>query len=75
MVIPAQARKEARLNTGDVVNVTPEGDGRLVLLRLEKPKPTRPQIRLVRRKGRHSILTGGPKITGEQVRAALAEWP
>ena len=31
MVIPAKARKEARIDTGDVVNVLPEGDGRLVL--------------------------------------------
>ena len=30
MVIPARARKEARIDSGDVVNVLPEGDGRLV---------------------------------------------
>ena len=73
MVIPAKARREARLSTGDIVNVTTEGDGRLVLLRLEKPKQR--QIRLVRRKGKHSILTGGPKVTSEQIRLALAELP
>jgi AbrB family looped-hinge helix DNA binding protein len=75
MVIPAKARKEARLNTGDIVNVTTEGDGRLVLLRLEKPKLPRNKIRLLRRKGKHSILTGGPIVTSEQVRTALAESP
>jgi AbrB family looped-hinge helix DNA binding protein len=75
MVIPAKARKEARLNTGDIVNVTTEGDGRLVLLRLEKPKLPRNKIRLLRRKGKHSILTSGPKVTSEQVRTALAESP
>jgi AbrB family looped-hinge helix DNA binding protein len=75
MVIPAKARKEARLNTGDIVHVTSEGDGRLVLLRLEKPKPAHDQIRLVLRKGKHSVLTGGPKVTSEQIRAALAELP
>jgi len=31
MVIPARARKEARIGTGDVVSVHPEGDGRIVL--------------------------------------------
>ena len=36
MVIPARARKEARIETGDVVNVLPEGDGRLVLVRMER---------------------------------------
>jgi AbrB family looped-hinge helix DNA binding protein len=34
MVIPAKARKEARIDTGDVVSVQPEGDGRLLLVRL-----------------------------------------
>ena len=38
MVIPAKARKEARIDTGDVVNVLPEGDGRLVLVQMEQPK-------------------------------------
>jgi AbrB family looped-hinge helix DNA binding protein len=75
MVIPAKARKEARLNTGDIVHVSSEGDGRLVLLRLEKPKQASDQIRLIRRKGKHSVLTGGPKVTSEQIRAALAELP
>ncbi len=46
MVIPAQARKEAGIGQGDVVEVKPEGDGRIVLVRLERPKqtvPTKPQ--------------------------------
>jgi bifunctional DNA-binding transcriptional regulator/antitoxin component of YhaV-PrlF toxin-antitoxin module len=75
MVIPVRARKEARIDTGDVVSVEPNGDGRLILVRLEKPKPHRRQIRLVRRKGKHAILTGGPVVTPEQVRAALAGLP
>jgi bifunctional DNA-binding transcriptional regulator/antitoxin component of YhaV-PrlF toxin-antitoxin module len=75
MVIPAKARKQAGIDTGDVVSVQPEGDGRLVLVRLEQPKPHRHHIHLVRRKGRHSILTGGPAVNAEQVRAALAGLP
>jgi bifunctional DNA-binding transcriptional regulator/antitoxin component of YhaV-PrlF toxin-antitoxin module len=75
MVIPAKARKEARIGKGDVVLVQPEGDGRLLLLRLEKPKLMRHTIRLVRRNGKHAILTGGPKVTSEQIRAALSELP
>ena len=75
MVIPAKARKEARIDTGDVVAVQPEGDGRLLLVRLEKPKSGRRSIRLLKRKGKHSVLTGGPVVTDEQVRAALAGLP
>jgi AbrB family looped-hinge helix DNA binding protein len=75
MVIPAKARKEAGIDTGDVVSVQTEGDGRLILVRLEQPKSHRHQIRLVKRKGRHSILTGGPAVTTEQVGAALSSLP
>jgi AbrB family looped-hinge helix DNA binding protein len=75
MVIPAKARKQAGLDTGDVLSVEPEGDGRIVLVRLERPKPQSPAIRLVRRKGRHSVLTGGAVVTAEQIRAALAAFP
>jgi AbrB family looped-hinge helix DNA binding protein len=75
MVIPAKARKQAGIETGDVVSVQTEGDGRLVLVRLEQPNPNRHQIHLVKRKGRHSILTGGPAVTAEQVRTALSGLP
>jgi AbrB family looped-hinge helix DNA binding protein len=75
MVIPAKARKEAGIDTGDIVSVEPEGDGRLILVRLEKPKSNRHKIHLVRRKGRHSILTGGPTVTAEQVEHALSSLP
>ncbi|HEY5234193.1 MAG TPA: AbrB/MazE/SpoVT family DNA-binding domain-containing protein [Verrucomicrobiae bacterium] len=75
MVIPARARRQAGIGTGDVVSVEPEGDGRLILVRLEKPKRHRYQIHLVKRKGRHSILTGGPAVTPEQIRAALSGLP
>jgi AbrB family looped-hinge helix DNA binding protein len=75
MVIPAKARKQAGIDTGDVVSVRTEGDGRLVLVRLEQPKSHRHRIRLVRRKGRHSVLTGGPAVTPEQVRTALSSLP
>jgi AbrB family looped-hinge helix DNA binding protein len=74
MVIPAKARKQAGIDTGDVVSVEPEGDGRLLLVRLEKPKPHR-HIHLVRRKGGHSVLVGGPAVTSEQIHAALAGLP
>ena len=39
MVIPAKARKAARIGEGDVVSVEIQGDGRLLLVRLEIPKP------------------------------------
>jgi len=72
MVIPAKARKQAGIDTGDIVSVEPEGDGRLVLVRLERPNPRQHQIHLRQRKGRHSILTGGPTVNMEQVRASLS---
>jgi AbrB family looped-hinge helix DNA binding protein len=75
MVIPAKARKQAGIDTGDVVSVETEGDGRLVLVRLERPKPHQASIRLVKRKKRHSILTGGSIVTMEQVDAAVASLP
>ena len=41
MVIPAQARKQARIDQGDVLNVQIDGDG-AVLVRLERPKDVPP---------------------------------
>jgi len=76
MVIPARARKEARITTGDVVSVEPEGDGRLLLIRLDKPKTApRGKPRLVSRKGKHPVIVGAPKISDEQLREALADFP
>jgi bifunctional DNA-binding transcriptional regulator/antitoxin component of YhaV-PrlF toxin-antitoxin module len=42
MVIPARARKEARLSQGDVLSVKIQVDGRILLVRLERPKESRP---------------------------------
>ena len=76
MVIPAQARKEARIDTGDVVNVVPEGDGRLVLLRMEQPKPkSRNKVRIIRRKGKHPLLSIGRRILREEIFKALEQFP
>jgi AbrB family looped-hinge helix DNA binding protein len=76
MVIPAQARKEARIDTGDVVNVLPEGDGRLVLVRLERPKPkSRNKVQIIRRKGKHPLLSGRRRISREEVFKALEQFP
>ena len=76
MVIPAKARKEARIDTGDVVNVLPEGDGRLVLVRMERPKPRRQnKVRVIRRKGKHSLLSIGRTISREEVFKALEQFP
>jgi toxin-antitoxin system PIN domain toxin len=69
MVIPARARAEARIGQGDVVLVEPEGDGRIVLIRLERPKPRQPaKARLMPRKGKHPVLVGGPRVTRQQIR-------
>jgi AbrB family looped-hinge helix DNA binding protein len=74
MVIPAAARKKARIDTGDVVNVLPEADGRLVLVRMERPKP-RNKVRIIRRKGKHSLLSIRRKISREEIFKALEQFP
>ena len=75
MIIPAKARKEARINTGDVVSVYPEGNGRLVLVKLEKPQTSRHRVRIIRRKGRHPLGSIGRPVSEEQIKAALSEFP
>ena len=76
MVIPARARKEARIDCGDVVEVQTEGDGRILLLRLERAKASPPvRVKIIKRKGRHTVATTGRPITSAQVRALLNEMP
>jgi AbrB family looped-hinge helix DNA binding protein len=76
MVIPAKARKEARIDTGDVVNVLPEGDGRLLLVRMERPKQKpRNKVRIIRRRGKHSLLSIGRSISREEILKALEQFP
>jgi len=76
MVIPAAARKEARLSQGDVVRVETQGDGRLLLIRLERPRSQRPiKPRIVYRKGKHPVGDIGRPITREEIKEALAEFP
>ncbi len=75
MVIPAKARKEARIDTGDVVSVQPEGDGRLVLIRLVKPGPRHNPARIIHRKGKHPLGSIGRPVSEAQISEALAEFP
>ena len=74
MVIPAKARKEARIGTGDVVEVRPEGDGRILLMRLERPRGPAPvKAKITNRKGKHAVGSTGRPITSAQVRELLNE--
>jgi len=74
MVLPMEARKAARIRQGDIVEVRPEGDGRIVLVRLERPKGLEPvRVKFTRRKGRHTVGSTGRPITSEQVRNLLNE--
>jgi bifunctional DNA-binding transcriptional regulator/antitoxin component of YhaV-PrlF toxin-antitoxin module len=76
MVIPAKARKEARLNQGDVLSVEIQGDGRILLVRLERPKESKPaKARLLPRKGAHPVLVGTRTPTARELQAALADFP
>jgi bifunctional DNA-binding transcriptional regulator/antitoxin component of YhaV-PrlF toxin-antitoxin module len=75
MVLPVKARKAARIRQGDVVDVRPDGDGRIVLVRLERAEEPEPiKVRFTRRKGRHTVGSTGRPITSEQVRNLLNEW-
>jgi AbrB family looped-hinge helix DNA binding protein len=75
MVIPAEARKQAGIDQGDVVSVEPDGDGRIVLIRLEKTRRAKAKVRIQYRQGTHAVATAGRAITSEQVRALLADFP
>jgi AbrB family looped-hinge helix DNA binding protein len=76
MVIPAKARKEAGISQGDVVLVEPDGDGRIVLLRLERPRrQSNRKVRIRYRKGTHAVGSTGRAITSEKVRALLSDFP
>jgi AbrB family looped-hinge helix DNA binding protein len=74
MVIPAEARKQAGIGQGDVVEVHAEGDGRILLVRLERPKSPSPQkAKITYRRGTHATGSTGRPITSEQVRDLLKE--
>ena len=76
MVIPAKARKEAGIGQGDVVHVQPQGDGRILLIRLQRPKAERPiKPRIIYRRGKHPVGDIGRPITREEIKEALAEFP
>lgn len=62
MVIPAKARREAAIGQGDLVEVRPEGNGRIVLIRMERPRePGRVRARIRNRRGTMpSASWGGP---------------
>lgn len=76
MVIPAQARKEAGLQTGDVVSVQSDGEGRLLLIRLEKPKRSASvKAKIVKRRGKHPVGDIGRVISREEIKNALNDFP
>lgn len=74
MVIPAEARREAGIDQGDVVEVRAEGHGRIVLIRMEPamaPGPARPKIR--HRRGAHAVGFMGRPMTSEVVRKLMSD--
>ena len=74
MVLPAKVRKEAGLGQGDIVEVKSEGDGRIVLIRMERPKQSVPaKPRITYRKGTHAVGSTRRSITSAQVRNLLSE--
>lgn len=74
MVIPAKARKVAKIGQGDVLIVEVQGDGKLLFTRLDRPKPFQPlKARIIQRKGRHPVGDTGQPITSDQVKLLLNE--
>ena len=74
MVIPTKARKEAGITQGDVMEVVPEGDGRIVLVRLERAKPGKPiKAKITYRKGTHAVGSTGRRISSADIRNLLNE--
>jgi len=76
MVIPAQARKQARIDTRDVLHIQVDGDGRLIMVRLAQPKEKLPvKVRILQRKGKHPVGDIGRPITRSEIEAVLGEFP
>ena len=74
MVIPAKARELAGIAQGDIVEVNAEGDGRLVLVRLERSGEAKPiKAKITYRRGRHAVASTGRKVTSAEVRRVLNE--
>lgn len=73
MVIPAEARRRAGIDQGDVVEVQPDGDGRIVLVRMERARTNAKKAKITYRKGTHAIGSTGRAITSEQVRELMKE--
>ena len=74
MVIPAKARREAAIGQGDLVEVRPEGNGRIVLIRMERPRePGRVRARIRNRRGTHAVGFMGRPISSDEVRKLLSE--
>ena len=74
MVIPAKVRKEAGIGQGGVVEVKLEGDGRIVLVRMKRPKKSAPvKPKIAYRKGTHAVASTRTSITSAQVRNLLSE--
>ena len=73
MVIPSKARKAASIRSGDVLDVQAEGNGRILLTRLEKPKARKSHVKIIKRPGRYSVGLAGKSITTDQVKALLNE--
>jgi len=70
-----KSSRKARLSEGDVVSVQPDGDGRLILVRLEKPKPMPAKILIVRRKGRHAVGVTERVVAAAEVQKFIDEFP
>jgi AbrB family looped-hinge helix DNA binding protein len=68
MVIPARARKQARIGQGDIVSVQPDGDGRILLVRLERPTARAPVKGRYPSKRQTLVVDIGRPITREEIR-------
>ena len=67
--------KRPRIDKGDVVLVEPEGDGRILLIRLERPNHAPVKVKVIHRRGKHPVGDIGRPITRDEIKNALADFP
>jgi hypothetical protein len=75
MTVTTDSKKRVVLplaKPGDVFDVSPSADGKIVLTRLVPEKPA--SVRLVKKNG-YTVAVGKHAITQEMVRQAMDEFP
>ena len=65
----------ANFKAGDAVDVAADGTDTLIIRRMKPALKVNKKIRLVRKKDGWSVLVGGPRLTTEDVKRMLEDFP